>query len=71
MNPFTSKNESCPKCDTKLNKKRYCGSCLDVKIKSNDTTPGRMFPEHIHVTCGNCGYRLKIMECADSPKEEK
>jgi len=64
MNPFTTKNESCPKCDTKLNKKRYCRSCVEVKDKTFQTRV--IFPEHLHVICGNCGYRLKTMECADA-----
>jgi len=69
MNPFTTKNETCPKCDTKINKKKYCGSCNAVKVKMK--TERTFFPEHMHVMCNTCGYTLGVMRCADYPKELK
>ena len=64
LKPFTDK-ATCPKCRTMWHartKPKYCDgmACYFHDIERSAT-------EHLHCTCGECGYEW-LMECADAAK---
>lgn len=66
LKPFTDK-ATCPKCRTMWHartKPKYCDgmACYFHDIERSAT-------EHLHCTCGECGYEW-LMECADAGPEE-